>query len=197
MLRKNKEKAVKVKVPGAASSTGIKAQDFSLPKGDYVFEIGEVSIKESDNTPCIIHTFPMVVLDGPDDEKTGRSTQGRKWTRRIIQLLPEHGSYSPANTRAADEIADLCAATDVELDSDDSYETEDFAGTKVKAKLGIRIGKDAAGDPQPENSVLQQRAEDGTNHMWLPDDGAAVKKAPSSAKKATTAKKSPSAKSKR
>jgi hypothetical protein len=167
---------MKVKVPGASSSTGPKAQDFTLPKGDYIFEIGEVSIKESENSPCVIHAFPMVVLDGPDDDKTGRSTQGRKWTRRVIQLLPEHPSYKESDTRAADEIADLCKAADVELDEDDSYETEDFAGAKVKAKLGVRMGKDAQGDPQPENSVMTQKDEDGSVHLWLADDGAVAKK---------------------
>ena len=174
---------MKAKVPGAHASTGVKAQDFTLPKGDYVVEIGEVSIKESENSPCVIHAFPMVVLDGPDDEKTGRTTQGRKTIHRIIQLLPEHGSYRDSDTRAADEIADLCAAAGVELDDDDAYETEDFAGTKVRVKFGIRMGKNADGDPQPENTVIQQKDDDGKPHMWLPDDGGSVTKSASTSKK--------------
>ena len=185
---------MKAKVPGAHASTGVKVQDFTLPKGDYVFEVGEVKIKESENSPCIIHEFPMVVLDGPEDEKTGRGTEGRKWTRRVIQLLPEHDSYKESDTRAADEIADLCAAADVELDDDDSYETEGFAGSHVKAKLGIRMGKNAQGDPQPENTVLTQKDEDGTLHMWLADDGlpavkATVKKSSPAKKAGATSKK--------
>ena len=176
---------MKVKVPGAESSTGVKAMDFSLPKGDYVFEIGTPEIKESANSPCVIHAFPMVVIDGPDDEKTGKSTQGRKYTHRIIQLLPEHDSYNPSNTRSADEIADLCAAAGVDVD-EDGYETEDFAGKKVKARLGVRNGKDANGDPRPENVINQQKDEDGSIHLWLADDGVPQKKGPKSSPKASS-----------
>jgi hypothetical protein len=166
---------MKAKVPGASSSTGVKAQDFTLPKGDYVFEIGSAKMAESEKSPCMGHIFEMVVIDGPDDEKTGKTTQGRKFIRRIYVLEPEHPSYKENDTRNADEIADLCAAADVEIDSDDSYETEDFAGQKVKAKLGVRMGKDENGDPKPENTVMTQKAEDGTVHLWLPDDGAVAK----------------------
>jgi hypothetical protein len=127
-----------------------------------------------------------VVIDGPDDEKTGRTTQGRKFFHQITQLLPEHDSYKETDTRAADEIADLCAAAGVELD-DEGYETEDFAGTKVRARLSIRMGKDQNGDPRPENSIAQQKDEDGHVHLWLPDDNVPAKKAP--AKKASTSPK--------
>lgn len=165
---------MKVKVPGAEASTGVKAIDFSLPacKKDenYVFEIGTVEVKDSANSPCTIHTFPMVVIDGPDDPKTGRTTQGKKFIHRIIQLLPEHEKYDEANTRSADEIADLCKAAGVEL-AGGGYETEDFAGRKVKARLGVRMGKDQDGNPRPENIVNQQKDEDGAVHLWLPDDG--------------------------
>ena len=166
---------MKVKVPGAESSTGVKAVDFSLPKGDYVFEMGAAEIKKSDKSPCVIHAFPMVVIDGPDDENTGRTTQGRKFIRRVIQLLPEHDSYREGDTRAADEIADLCRAADVEYGSQ-GYETEDFAGKKVKARLGVRMGKGEDGEPRPENTVTTQKDEDGTLHMWLSDDGKPMKK---------------------
>ena len=185
---------MKAKVPGASSSTGVKAIDFTLPAGDYVFEIGQPEVKEA-KSPCLVHTFPMVVIDGPDDEKSGRSTQGRKYTHRIIQLLPEHESYKDNDTRAADEIADLCAAAGVDLD-DDGYETDDFAGKTVKAKLAIRTGKDEAGEPRPENTVRQQKGEDGKTHLWLPDDGvpaAPKKKSPS----ASSGSKKPSASKKR
>jgi hypothetical protein len=161
---------MKVKVPGAEASTGVKAIDWSLPKGDYVFEIGMPEVKESANSPCMIHAFPMVVIDGPDDDKTGKTTQGRKYTHRIIVLMPEHEKYDPNNTRSADEIADLCAAADVEIDRD-GYEPEEFAGRKVKAKLGVRQGKDQDGNARPENVVNQQKDEDGTVHLWLSDDG--------------------------
>lgn len=177
---------MKVKVPGASGSEGVKAVDFSLPKGDYVFEIGTVEIKESQKSPCLIHAFSMVVLDGPDDEKTGKTTQGRKYTHRIIQLLPEHDSFNPSDTRAADEIADLCAAAGVDLDEDDSYETDDFPGTKVCAKLGVKQGKDESGEPRNENTILQQKSEDGVRHLWLPDGGAPVSRKP--AAKASPAK---------
>jgi len=182
---------MKVKVPGIDTSTGVKAQDFTLPKGDYVFEIGEVIVKESENSPCLVHSFPMIVLDGPDDEKTGKTTQGRKYIRRVIQLLPEHPSYKENDTRAADELADLCKAASVDFD-DDGYETEDFAGMKVKAKLGLRMGKNADGDPQPENTVLTQKDEDGSVHLWLADDGAVSSHKTSSKaspKKASSSKK--------
>jgi len=165
---------MKYKVPGAESSTGVKPVDFTLPankKGEnYTFEIGSVEVKESAKSPCLIHSFSMVVIDGPEDEKTGRSTQGRKFTRRIIQLLPEHDSYRADDTRAADEIADLCKAAGVEID-EDGYETEDFAGCKVKARLGIRMGKGEDGEPRPENTIQQQKDEDGSIHLWLADDG--------------------------
>ena len=170
---------MKVKVPGAESSTGVKAVDFTLPAtkpGElYTFEMGAAEVKTSDNSPCVIHAFPMVVIDGPDDEKTGRTTQGRKFTRRVIQLLPEHEKYNPADTRAADEIADICAAADVEY-TPQGYETEDFAGKKVKAALGLRKGKDAQGNDQMENTVKTVKDEDGTLHMWLSDDGKPMKK---------------------
>ena len=169
---------MKYKVPGAESSTGVKAVDFTLPKGDYVFEMGSAEVKESDKSPCVIHAFPMVVIDGPEDEKIGKSTQGRKYIRRVIQLLPEHDSYRDSDTRAADEIADLCLAADVEYDADEGYETEDFAGKKVKASLGIRQGKDADGNPQNENTVKTVKDEDGTLHMWLADDGKPSAKKP-------------------
>lgn len=162
---------MKVKVPGAESSTGVKPIDFTLPKGDYVFELGGVEIKESQNSPCLIHAFSMVALDGPDDEKTGKSTAGRKFTHRVIQLLPEHEKYNPTDTRAADEIADICAAAGVEYDAEEGYETEDFAGKSVRARLGLRQGKDESGAPRPENVVNQQKDEDGTVHLWLSDSG--------------------------
>jgi hypothetical protein len=162
---------MKVKVPGAESSTGVKAIDFSLPKGDYVLELGVAEIKESQNSPCVIHAFPAVVIDGPDDPKTGKTMQGRKYTHRIIQLLPEHEKYDPNNTRTADEIADLCAAADVEYDAKEGYETEDFAGKKIRVRLGVRMGKDQDGNPRPENIVNQQKDEDGHVHLFLADDG--------------------------
>jgi hypothetical protein len=179
---------MKVKVPGAESSTGVKAVDFTLPKGDYVFEMAAAEIKESDKSPCVIHAFPMVAIDGPDDEKTGRTTQGRKFIRRIIQLLPEHDSYRKEDTRAADEIADLCSAADVEYGAQ-GYETEDFAGKKVGARLGIRMGKGEDGEPRPENTVLTQKTKDGALHMWLSDDGTPTsKKSTKAAPRATAGK---------
>ena len=177
---------MKAKVPGAHESTGIKAQDFTLPKGDYVFEIGKVEIKESEKSPCNGHIFEMVVIDGPDDPKTGKTTQGRKYTRRIYVLEPDHPSYDSSNTQNADEIADLCRAAEVELDDDDSYETDDFGGQKVKAKLGIKIGKGEDGDPRPENTILTQKDGDGSLHKWLPDDGGVSTKKSSSTKKSAT-----------
>jgi hypothetical protein len=175
---------MKAKVPGAAASTGVKAVDFTLPKGDYVFEIGGAKVAESQKSPCMCHTFEMLVIDGPDDDKTGKTTQGRKFFRRVNVLEPEHPSYNEKDTRNADEIHDLCEAAGVAIDDDDSYETDDFSGQKVKAKLGIRMGKDENGDPRPENTVLTQKAEDGTVHLWLPDDGAAIPKPKSSSPKA-------------
>ena len=166
---------MKVKVPGAESSTGVKALDFTLPPGDYVFEVGAVEIKESAKSPCFIHNFPMVVIDGPEDEKTGKTTQGRKYTHRIIQLSPEHDSYNPSNTRSADEIADICAAAGVDID-EEGYETEDFAGKKIKARLAVRMGKDENGEPRPENTVRQQKDDEGHIHLWLADDGIPQKK---------------------
>ena len=182
---------MKAKVPGASSSTGIKAMDFTLPKGDYVFEIGSAKIVESDKSPCFGHIFEMIVIDGPDDDKTGKTTQGRKFTRRIYVLEPEHPSYDPSNTRNIDEIASLCRAAGVDFDADDSYETDDFAGQKVKAKLGIRMGKDESGDPKPENTIVAQKDEDGTLQAWLSDDGqvAKPKAKASTVKKAGASKK--------
>ena len=142
-------------------------------------------MKESDNSPCVVHTFPMVVIGGPDDEKTGRSTQGRKFTHRVIQLLPEHDSYRESDTRAADEIADLCKAAGVDYDADEGYETEDFAGAKVKASLTIRMGKGEDGEPRPENNVKTVKDEDGTLHLWLADDGRPSKASKASPKAAT------------
>ncbi len=173
---------MKVKVPGAHSSTGVKPIDFTLPAtktGEfYVLEIGEAKAKESENSPCLIHEFPMVVLDGPDDEKTGKTTQGRKYTHRIIQLLPEHEKYDENNTRAADELADLCAAADVDIDSDDAYDPEEFAGKRVKCAMGIRKGKDAEGNERPENVIRQTKDDEGHVHLWLPDDGKPTRKSP-------------------
>ena len=177
---------MKVKVPGAESSTGVKAVDFTLPKGEYVFEMGAAEIKESEKSPCVLHNFPMVVIDGPDDEKTGRTTQGRKYIRRIVQLLPEHDSYREGDTRAADEIADLCKAADVEYGAQ-GYETEDFAGRKVAARLGIRMGKGEDGEPRPENTVVTQKTKDGSLHMWLSDDGVPASKKSAKASPRTTA----------
>jgi hypothetical protein len=186
---------VKAKVPGAHSSTGVKAQDFTLPKGDYVFEIGSAKVAESQKSPCMCHTFEMLVIDGPDDEKTGRSTQGRKFFRRVNVLEPEHPSYNPTDTRNADEIHDLCLAAGVDIDDDDAYETEDFGGQKVKAKLGLRMGKDENGEPRPENTVLSQKDEGGTLHLWLSDDGRSTSGAsPAKKPSAPAAKKSPPAK---
>lgn len=181
---------MKAKVPGAHESTGIKAMDFTLPPGDYAFEIGKAEIKPSDKSPCNGHIFEMVVVDGPDDPKTGKTTQGRKFTRRIYVLEPEHPSYDPKNTQNSDEIADLCAAAGVEIDDDDSYETDDFGGQVVKAKLGIKQGKGEDGSPKPENTIRQQKDEDGTVHLWLPDDGKpSSKSSPKAASKAAPAKK--------
>ena len=181
---------MKAKVPGAHASTGIKAQDWTLPKGDYVFEIGSAKIVESDKSPCFGHIFEMVVIDGPDDDKTRKTTQGRKFTRRIYVLEPEHPSYDPANTRNADEIASLCRAAGVDMDNDDTYETDDFAGQKVKARLGVKMGKNADGDSQPENTIVAQKDEDGTLQAWLPDDGSVAKpEAKSPAKKPSSGSK--------
>lgn len=170
---------MKVKVPGLNDSTGVKAMDFTLPAtkaGEmYTFEIGSVTSKISDNSPCLVNTFPMVVIDGPDDEKTGKSTQGRKFIHRINVLLPEHDKYDPSNTRNADELADLCKAAGVEYDKD-GYDPEEFAGKTVKASLGIKMGKDQDGEPRPENSIRQVKDDEGHIHLWLTDDGKPTKK---------------------
>jgi hypothetical protein len=178
---------MKVKVPGAESSTGVKPVDFTLPKGDYVLEFAVATPKESANSPCMVHTFPSVVIDGPEDEKTGRSTQGRKYMHRIIQLLPEHESYRDGDTRAADEIADLCAAAGVDID-DDGYDPEEFAGKRAKVTLGIRMGKGQDGEPRPENTVRQVKDEDGHVHLFLADDGRPTGPAKKASPKASASK---------
>jgi hypothetical protein len=170
---------MKAKVPGAHGSTGVKAVDFALPEGDYVFELGGAKVAESQKSPCMCHNWEMLVIDGPDDPKTGKSTQGRKFFRRINVLEPDHPSYNPTDTRNADEIHDLCEAAGIEIDDDDAYETDDVGGQKVKAKLGVKMGKDENGEARSENTVRQQKDEDGTIHLWLPDDGRpSVKKRP-------------------
>jgi len=161
---------MKVKVPGAESSTGVKPVDFTLPKGDYVLEFAVATPKESANSPCMVHTFPAVVIDGPEDEKTGKTTQGRKYFHRIIQLLPEHDSYRDGDTRAADEIKDLCDAAGVDLD-EDGYDPEDFAGKRVKVTLGLRQGKDQNGEARMENTIRQVKDDEGHVHLFLSDDG--------------------------
>jgi len=138
-------------------------------------------------SPCILHQFHMVVIDGPDDEKTGKTTQGRKYMRQVTEFLPEHDSYRPTDTRAADEIADLCRAAGVEY-GPQGYETEDFAGKKIKARLGVIMGKDADKNPRPENVVNQQKVEDGTLHLWLSDDGKPSAGSRRSSPKATAGK---------
>jgi hypothetical protein len=164
---------MKTKVPGLGSSTGVKPLDFSLPAcktGEmYTFEIGGVTSKISQNSPCIVNTFPMVVLDGPDDAQ-GKTTQGRKFTYRINVLLPEHDKYDPSNTRNADELADMCAAAGVAVDGD-GYDPEEFAGKVVKASLGVKTGKDQDGQDRPENVVRQVKDDEGHVHLWLSDDG--------------------------
>ena len=179
---------MKAKVPGAAASTGVKAQDFTLPKGDYVFEIGSVKLVESQNSPCMLHKFEAVVIDGPDDER-GKTTQGRKFFHQIVQYDTDHPSYEAQHERSEAEIADLCLAAGVDLD-DEGYETEDFPGKKVKAKLGVRMGKGADGDPRPENTIVQQKDEDGVIHLWLPDDGAVMTRPAKPATKSSSTKKS-------
>ena len=172
---------MKVKVPGLADSTGVKPMDFTLPaskQGElYTFEIGEVTSKLSERSPCIVNTFPMVVIDGPIDEKTKKTTQGRKYTHRINVLLPEHDSYDPANTRNADELADICKAAGVHYDAS-GYDPEDFAGKRVKTSLGLRKGKDQDGNERMENSVRQVKDDDGVTHLWLPDDGKPASRGP-------------------
>lgn len=171
---------MRVKVPGAASSTGSKAQDFTLPAGEFAFEIISANVKESANSPCYIHDFEMIVIDGPDDPKTGKTTQGRKFHRRIVQLLPEHASYREDDTRAADEIHELGEAAGIEIADDDSYETDDFGGQKVQASLGVRTGKDADGEPQLENTVKRTKGDDGASRMWHPDSGKPVSRSKAS-----------------
>ena len=177
---------MKVKVPGAESSTGVKPLDFTLPKGDYVLELGAASIKEWGKSPGQSHNFPGVVIDGPEfteGPNKGKSTQGRKYTHRISEMFPEHESFSEASKqRTADEIADICKAAGVEYDPEEGYETEDFAGKRIRVRLGIRQGKDEAGEPRPESVVQQQRDEDGHVHLFLSDDGKPIggsSKAPS------------------
>ena len=180
---------MKVKVPGVSESTGVKAIDFTLPASKtgelYAFEIGTVTSKISENSPCLVNTFNMVVIDGPEDEKTGRTTQGRKFIHRINVLLPEHDKYDPANTRNADELADICKAAGVDH-SGGGYDTEDFVGKKVKAALGVKVGKDQDDNPRPENTIKQVKDEDGSIHLWLADDGKPAKK--SSAKASTASR---------
>jgi hypothetical protein len=172
---------MKTKVPGLNDSTGVKPMDFTLPASKpgelYTFEIGSVTSKISDKSPCLVNTFPMVVIDGPDDEKTGKSTQGRKFIHRINVLLPEHDSYDASNTRNADELADLCMAAGVDYDYE-GFDPEDFAGKTVKASLGIKQGKDQDGEPRPENSIRQVKDDEGHIHLWLSDDGKSSKKPP-------------------
>jgi hypothetical protein len=183
---------MKIKVPGLAESTGVKAVDFTLPASKpgemYVFEIGLPTSKMSERSPCLVNNFPMVVIDGPEDEKTGKSTQGRKFFYRVNILLPEYDSFNPANTRSADELADLCKAADVDFD-EEGFDPEDFVGKKVKAALGIRNGKDQDGNERPENTIKQTKDEDGTIHLWLSDDGKAVKRSASSPAKKPSASK--------
>jgi hypothetical protein len=179
---------MRVKVPGAGASTGVKAPDFTLPKGDYVFEILKAEPKLSQKSPCMVHSFSMIVIDGPDDEKSGKTTQGRKFNYRCNILEPEHDSYDPNNTISLDELKDLCDAASVEMDADDSYESDDFSGQKVRARLGARMGKDQNGDERPENTIQTQKADDGTVHKWLPDDGVPLARTPSSPKRPSAAK---------
>jgi len=165
---------MKAKVPGAYASTGVKAQDFTLPAGDYIFEIGGVKVVESQNSPCLLHKFEMVVIDGPDD-KSGKTTQGRKFFHQIVQYDPDHPSYAAQHERSEAEIKDICDAAGVDLD-EEGYETDDFGGAQVRAKLGVRNGKGADGEPRPENTVLTQKDEDGSVHLWLADSGGVVSK---------------------
>jgi hypothetical protein len=173
-LGKHKEFEMKTKVPGLGDSTGVKPIDFTLPPtkaGElYTFEIGSVTSKLSVNSPCLVNTFSMVVIDGPDDPKSGKTTQGRKFTHRINVLLPEHDKYDPTNTRNADELADLCTAAGVDFDND-GYDPEDFAGKNVKAALGVKMGKDQDGAERPENVIRQVKDNEGHVHLWLSDDG--------------------------
>ncbi len=161
---------MKYKVPGAESSTGVKPVDFTLPAGDYVVELAAGEVKESAKSPCLLHRLQGIVLDGPDDPKTGKSTQGRKWFHQITQLLPEHDSYKENDTRAADEIADLCGATGVDID-EEGYDPEELAGKRVHIRVGIRMGKDEAGNDRPENTLKQQKDDEGHVHLYLSDDG--------------------------
>jgi hypothetical protein len=59
----------------------------------------------------------------------------------------------------------------------------------VKAALGIRNGKDQDGNERPENTIKQTKDEDGTIHLWLSDDGKAVKRSASSPAKKPSASK--------
>ena len=164
---------MRYKVPDAEPGKGVKPLDFTLPAcktGEhYVFEMGGAQVKESKNSPCLIHEFPMVVLDGPDTAE-GKSTAGRKYTHRIIQLLEDHESYDATNKRWSEELADLCYAAGVEID-DDGYDPEDFAGKRIVAVLGMRQGKGPDGETRPENVIRQVKDEDGTTHLFLADDG--------------------------
>ena len=175
---------MRYKVPDAEPGKGVKPIDYTLPAcktGEhYVFECGSAQVKESKNSPCLIHEFPMVVLDGPENVD-GKSTAGRKYTHRIIQLLEDHESYDPTNKRWAEELADLCWAAGVNLD-EEGYDPEDFAGKHIVVVLGMRQGKGPDGETRNENVVRQVKAEDGTTHLFLSDDGKpASKRTPSRA----------------
>jgi len=179
---------MKTKVPGAeaAVSSGVQMPDFSLPAGEYVLEIIKAESKISDNSPCQVNAFSMVVLDGPDDPATGKSTAGRKYTRRINLLLEEHPSYDAAMVaRNAAELVDLCAAAGVDFDAEDGYDPDEFSGQKVKVKLNVKQRKDGDGN---ENNPVVQKTEDGANHLWLEDDGQPISRTASpSARRASPA----------
>jgi hypothetical protein len=195
---------MKTKVPGAEAgmASGVQMPDFSLPAGDYVLEIISAQSTISQKSPCQVNAFAMVVLDGPDDPKTGKSLAGRKYTRRINLLLPEHEAYNEEMVaRNAAELVDLCAAAGVDFD-EDGYDPEEFSGQKVKVRLNLKPRKDGDGN---ENNPVVQKNEDGENHLWLADDGqpvakkaagpssrassAAKAKTPAGAKKASSSKK--------
>ncbi|MFA5422152.1 MAG: hypothetical protein WC344_05200 [Bacilli bacterium] len=163
---------MKTKVPGAEAgiASGVQMPDFSLPAGDYVLEIVSAKSYVSDNSPCQVNAISMVVLDGPDGPD-GKSTAGRKYTRRVNILLEEHPSYDAAMVaRNVAELKDLCDAAGVDFD-EDGYDPEDFSGQKVKVKLNVKQRKDGDGN---ENNPVVQKTEDGENHLWLEDDGQPV-----------------------
>jgi hypothetical protein len=169
---------MKTKVPGAEAgiNTGVQMPDFSLPAGDFVLEIIKGECYESTNSPCQVNAFSTVVLDGPDDPGTGKSTAGRKYTRRINILLEEHLSYDKDMVaRNVAELKDLCDAAGVDFD-EDGYDPEEFSGQKVKVKLNVKQRKDGDGN---ENNPVVQKTEDGQNHLWLPDDGQPVSRSAS------------------